>query len=150
MRSAKAFLAEHRFQLPPVCGLDARRMAEPKGRRSGRSSRTQLGWDITDFGSGDFLKCGLFLFTIRNGSAANLKTMSGKTYAEKIMIVEVGQVTPMHFHWQKTEDIINRGGGTLVIQLFNSTPEEALADTEVTVSTDGVQRTAQGGRLKCG
>ena len=32
------------------------------------------------------------------------------------------QVTPFHFHWNKMEDIINRGGGNLLIQLYNSTP----------------------------
>jgi D-lyxose ketol-isomerase len=26
-----------------------------------------LGWDITDFGSGNFYRRGLFLFTLRNG-----------------------------------------------------------------------------------
>ena len=31
----------------------------------------KLGWDITDFGSGEFKKQGLSLFTIRNGCADN-------------------------------------------------------------------------------
>ncbi len=85
-----------------------------------------MGWDITDFGSGDYEKIGLFLFTIRNGRQADLKRMRGKLYAEKLLIADVGQVTPMHFHWNKSEDIINRGGGDLVIQLYNSTPDEAF------------------------
>ena len=67
--------------------------------------------------------------------------MQGKTYAEKIMIVGVDQVTPLHFHWSKMEDIINRGGGKIVIQLFNSAADGKLADTPVTVSTDGVTHT---------
>lgn len=94
-----------------------------------------LGWDITDFGSGDFARIGLFLFTVRNGSLNDPKY--DKTYAEKLMIVEEEQVTPMHFHWNKTEDIINRGGGNLLIQLYNSTDDEKLADTPVSVSQDG-------------
>jgi len=49
------------------------------------------------------------------------------------MVVEEGQITPMHFHWSKAEDIIVRGGGNLVIQLYNSTPREGLARTPVTV-----------------
>ena len=61
------------------------------------------------------------------------------------MMVGVDQITPMHFHWHKTEDIINRGGGDLVIQLYNATPDETLADTDVTISTDGVQRTVKAG-----
>ena len=59
------------------------------------------------------------------------------------MMVGVDQITPMHFHWHKAEDIINRGGGQLVIQLYNSTPAEGLADSDVTISTDGVLRKVQ-------
>jgi D-lyxose ketol-isomerase len=70
----------------------------------------------------------------------------GKTYAEKILIVDPGQVTPLHFHWVKMEDIINRGGGELVIQLYNTTPDENLADGEVTISIDGVERTVEAGQ----
>ena len=72
-------------------------------------------------------KDGLFLFTVRNGSPENIKTMRGKLYCEKIMIVDVNQRTPMHFHWTKVEDIINRGGGKLVIKLFNSTSDDAFS-----------------------
>jgi len=63
-----------------------------------------LGWDLTDFGIGDFHNFGLVLFTIRNGNFRKDK----KPYAEKIMIVEEMQETPMHFHWSKMEDIIMR------------------------------------------
>ena len=81
----------------------------------------QLGWDITDFGAGSFNTLGLFLFTVRNGSQAEMRAKRGKLYCEKLMIVEVGQMTPMHFHWNKVEDIINRGGGKLDIQFYNAT-----------------------------
>jgi D-lyxose ketol-isomerase len=105
----------------------------------------KLGWDITDFGSGDYRKTGLFLFTLRNGSLDNLKTGQGKTYAEKVLISDVDQVTPLHFHWSKTEDIINRGGGRLAIKLYNSTEAEQLADTDVVVNLDGVRHTFKAG-----
>ncbi|HEY5511012.1 MAG TPA: D-lyxose/D-mannose family sugar isomerase [Prolixibacteraceae bacterium] len=95
-----------------------------------------LGWDLTDFGSNDFHHCGLILFTIRNGNFKKDK----KTYAEKAMIVEELQETPMHFHWSKMEDIINRGGGNLVIELYNSTSAELLSDKPFQVKTDGVVR----------
>ena len=65
----------------------------------------KLGWDITDFGSGDFNKKGLVLFTIRNGNIDK----GDKVYCEKIMITDENQETPLHYHWKKTEDIINRG-----------------------------------------
>ncbi len=92
------------------------------------------------FGLGDYKNKGLFLFTIRNGSPANLKTCTGKVYAEKLLIVDDHQITPYHFHWQKVEDIINRGGGRLLIKLYNSTPtEDADRVSAVTVSLDGVE-----------
>lgn len=142
--SAKQFLTEHQFHLPPFAAWTPEEWRR-KGPEVQEIVENQLGWDITDFGSGDFPKCGLFLFTIRNGRPTSLHGTQGKTYAEKIMIVEVGQVTPLHFHWHKTEDIINRGGGKLVVQLYNSTPDEQLARTEVTVSLDGVVREVSAG-----
>jgi D-lyxose ketol-isomerase len=139
-READAFIKAHRFYLPPFAYWTPGDWAT-RGAEAREIVENHLGWDITDFGSGDYQKCGLFLFTVRNGRGDNLKKMQGKTYAEKIMIVGVNQVTPLHFHWSKMEDIINRGGGKLVIQLFNSAADEKLADTPVTVSTDGVTRT---------
>jgi hypothetical protein len=106
---------------------------------------SELGWDITDFGSGEFEKVGLVIFTIRNGTFAELKKAQGKIYAEKILIVQENQVTPTHFHHQKMEDIINRGGGNLVIRLWNSNPDRSLAETPVSVSIDGVRTTVPGG-----
>ena len=64
------------------------------------------------------------MFTIRNGSQDEMRAKRGKLYCEKLLVVGVGQVTPMHFHWNKMEDIINRGGGELEIQLYNATDEE--------------------------
>jgi D-lyxose ketol-isomerase len=102
-----------------------------------------LGWDITDFGLGEFEKKGLLLFTIRNGQFGG--DQYPKPYAEKIMIVGDGQITPLHFHWNKMEDIINRGGGDLVFELFNSNPDEELAKTPVQISVDGLKRTVNPG-----
>jgi D-lyxose ketol-isomerase len=141
MRSAIAFLQEQKFFLPPFAYW-----TPEEWRRRGAQAReiveTQLGWDITDFGGGDFASQGLFLFTIRNGRPGNLAAGTGKLYAEKVLIVAEGQVTPMHFHWGKMEDIINRGGGRLMIQLYNSTADEALDEqTPVRVMTDGLLRT---------
>ena len=45
----------------------------------------------------------------------------------------------MHFHWNKMEDIINRGGGNLVMELFASTPSGGLSRDALTVSIDGVR-----------
>jgi D-lyxose ketol-isomerase len=100
-----------------------------------------LGWDITDFGSGEFAKRGLVLFTIRNGNFQK----QDKLYCEKIMKVGENQETPLHFHWNKSEDIINRGGGNLVIELYKATEHEGLSNEEVTVSIDGVETVVKAG-----
>ena len=144
MREADAFMKAHGFHLPPFAYWTPEDW-RGKGEEVREIVDNQLGWDITDFGQGNYERLGLFLFTIRNGSVENLKTGQGKTYAEKVLIAEVDQVTPMHFHWHKVEDIINRGGGRLAIKLYNSTEDEKLADTEVTVSIDGVRRTFKPG-----
>jgi D-lyxose ketol-isomerase len=138
MRSANQFIRECNFYLPAFAYW-----TPEEWRRKGEEVREivdhKLGWDITDFGSGDFRHTGLFLFTIRNGSPENLKTFQGKIYAEKILIVQVGQVTPYHYHWNKIEDIINRSGGRLMIELYNSLPDGELDRvSEVKVSLDGV------------
>ena len=145
IESAKEFFAKHCFRLPPF-GYWSPSEWKGKGRDADEIRRNRLGWDLTDFGSGSFEKVGLLLFTIRNG---NLKDPANvKNYAEKIMIVEENQVTPFHFHWQKTEDIIVRGGGNLVIELFQSDAKDNFTQETIRVCCDGVQRTlAAGGKV---
>ena len=144
MLEADTFIRQRGFYLPPFAYWRPEDWTT-KGPEAREIVENGLGWDITDFGSGDYQKCGLFLFTVRNGHPRNLETLQGKLYAEKLMIVEVEQVTPMHFHWHKTEDIINRGGGRLALQLYNATVDEDLAPTDVTVSMDGVKQTVKAG-----
>ena len=141
IREADAFIRKHGFYLPPFAHWTPGEW-ETKGPEVGEIVDRKLGWVVTDFNLGDYRRTGLLLFTSRNG---NVKDLQSKQYAEKIMMVDVNQITPMHFHWSKTEDIINRGGGKLVIQLYNSTPAETLADTDVMISTDGVRRTVKAG-----
>lgn len=140
LKNAKAFMAEKQFMLPPWAYWS---VEDWKKNKEGAEEiiDNMLGWDITDFGSGDFYKRGLFLFTIRNGKLG----VDKKTYAEKIMIVEENQETPMHFHWAKMEDIINRGGGNLVIELYNADKNDGLDSTPVHLKTDGVKRTVEPG-----
>ena len=131
-----AFLRERKFALPPFAFWSPADWAA-KGPEADEIRDCGLGWDLTDFGSGDFARRGLVLFTIRNGHNTDAR-YSHKTYCEKVMIVREEQVTPMHFHWAKVEDIIVRGGGNLVIQLYASTPDEGLSWDDVEVSVDGV------------
>jgi D-lyxose ketol-isomerase len=115
IREAKEFIKARGFYLPPFAFWTPEEW-KTKGAEYDEIRINQLGWDLTDFGSGDYEKIGLFLFTIRNG---NLNVPSNrKTYAEKLMLGLPGQVTPYHYHKAKMEDIIHRGGGgDLCIQL---------------------------------
>ncbi|NPD65788.1 D-lyxose/D-mannose family sugar isomerase [Lichenicola cladoniae] len=80
-----------------------------------------LGWDVTDFGGGRFEEEGLLLFTVRNGIVGSTEA-GNRPYAEKIMISRRDQLTPLHRHVQKVEDIINRfslsPNALLAIRLF--------------------------------
>ncbi len=105
-----------------------------------------LGWDVTDYGLGDFNKYGLLLFTIRNGNY-KLRDKYPKGYAEKIMIVKVNQICTMHFHWKKREDIINRGGGVLSIKLYKADKNEDLGKEDFSVTIDGVRHDLKAGDI---
>jgi D-lyxose ketol-isomerase len=136
---------QYKFLLPPFAHWTLTDW-RTKGEECREIITQQLGWDITDFGSGDFKKIGLGIITIRNGVFEQAKNGVGKSYAEKILLVDEEQITPTHFHYSKMEDIINRGGGELVIQLWNSTPDEQLdKKTPVVVSMDGVTVTVRAG-----
>ena len=140
---AKDFAAGHGFHLPPFAFWTPQDWAQ-KGHECDEIRRNMLGWDITDFGSGQFSRSGLAIFTIRNGN--NTNPDDPKPYAEKLLLLREGQLCPLHFHWKKIEDIINRAGGNLAIRLFGSTGEEEVdRESPVTVSTDGVVRTVPAG-----
>jgi len=98
-----------------------------------------LGWDITDYGSGDFSKIGFVKFTIRNGK--------DKGYCEKIMIMEGTQVCPMHYHKNKVEDIINRGGSNLCFQLYHSDKDGNFTDEPLKIRFDGIERIIKPGEV---
>ena len=141
---ALAFMREKQFLLPRFATWTPDEW-RAKGPEASEIVTSELGWDITDFGSGDFKKIGLVIFTIRNGTFAELKKPQGKIYAEKMLIIQENQITPTHFHHQKMEDIINRGGGDLTIQLWNVKDDNSRADTPVTVSVDGTKVTVPAG-----
>jgi D-lyxose ketol-isomerase len=139
------FFEEHRFSLPPFAHWTLEAWRE-RGREADEIRQRQLGWDVTDFNSGLFASCGLTLFTLRNGVFNAVS--HHESYAEKIMMVRERQITPLHRHDRKTEDIINRGNSTtgdLVVQLYNSTEGGGLANTPVTVTCDGITRRTEAG-----
>ena len=140
IRQADDFIRSFGFALPPFAYWSP---AEMKSRKDQISNivDARLGWDITDYGQGDFENFGLFLFTSRNGRQADLEAGGGMCYAEKIMISRENQLSPMHRHIVKAEDIINRGGGTLVLEMFESDPDGNVdEERDVVVHTDGLRR----------
>jgi len=143
-QDAVDFFREHHFRMPPWTVWLPKRWQEA-GSSCQEIKDCALGWDITDFGSGDFEKIGLLLFTIRNGKMRD--PAYKKTYAEKIMIVRENQVTPIHFHWYKHEDIINRGGGRLKVQLWQSKNEAELAKETFVIHCDGIAIDAEPGHI---
>ncbi len=140
---AKNLLQECRFTLPSFAYWGAEEWKQHKDELD-TIRKTMLGWDITDYGSGDFHKVGAVLFTIRNGDVND--PSCGTPYCEKVLLMEDGQVLPLHFHYTKTEDIINRGGGTLVIRLYNSKEDESVDyESDVEYVSDGIRHTVHAG-----
>ncbi len=139
MGQAAEMIARHGFVLPPFANWTP---DEFRARRKDAAHviDSRCGWDITDFGSGDFDRLGLFLFTLRNGRLADLQRGGGMCYAEKLLISRQDQVCPTHSHIIKAEDIINRGGATLVVELYGSDEYGAFAeDRGGTVWCDGIR-----------
>ncbi|HIZ22634.1 MAG TPA: D-lyxose/D-mannose family sugar isomerase [Candidatus Blautia faecigallinarum] len=134
LKEMEAMINKHCFALPPFCNFTPEEWKE-KGHEYDEIRDNMLGWDITDYGLGKFDEVGFSLITIRNGNTKMDKYT--KTYAEKLLYIREGQTSPMHFHWTKMEDIINRGGGNVLIRVYNSTKDEKFADTPVTVHCDG-------------
>jgi D-lyxose ketol-isomerase len=144
LMDAVKFIASMNFKLPPFAFWSPEDWAT-KSSEYDEIRDNMLGWDITDFASGDFMNVGLLLFALRNGNASDSRYV--KPYAEKLLIVEEEQVTPFHFHRSKMEDIINRGGGNLMVQVFNSIADGEFGSTPVILSLDGRSCEAAAGSI---
>ncbi|MEM0906012.1 MAG: D-lyxose/D-mannose family sugar isomerase [Pseudomonadota bacterium] len=143
LRAAQAFFDSHNVRLPPFAHLEPTALASLTDTSI---IKNRLGWDVTDYGRGQFEEYGLLLFTARNGTLANLTAQRGIVYAEKMMISRHNQYSPMHRHYTKTEDIINRAGARLVIELFAPNEEGFIdRDAEVEVAIDGLMKTFPAG-----
>jgi D-lyxose ketol-isomerase len=139
---ALIFFKEMNFHLPPFATFSLDDWSHSKTRAK-EIFDLKLGWDITDFGLGNFEEKGLFLFTLRNGVLNS--NIYSKSYAEKIMIVQENQLTPLHYHRNKREDIINRGGGDLVFQFYQSVSPQKLSRGEIELMVDGFKRVFSAG-----
>lgn len=143
IRRMEALANSSGFVLPPFCAWTPEDW-QGKNHEYDEIRDNMLGWDVTDYGTGDFAQTGFTLITLRNGSITKSDPCK-KPYAEKLLMLLEGQYSPMHFHWSKMEDIINRGGGTVLIRVYNAAPDETLADTDVTVRKDGRAYTVAAG-----
>ena len=144
LREMEGMIREYRCFLPDFCHLTPEEW-QTKGHEYDEVRDNLLGWDITDYGLGKFDEVGFSLITIRNGNL-KMREKYPKPYAEKLLYLKEGQYSPMHFHWAKMEDIINRGGGTVLIRVYNSLPDEELdKESPVTVHIDGHAMTVPAG-----
>lgn len=134
IKEMEGLVKKHGFELPPFCGWSPQEW-EDKNNEYDEIRDNLLGWDITDYGLGDFDKVGFALITLRNGNQNNPKYK--KVYAEKLLMLKEGQTSPLHFHWKKAEDIINRGGGVMIIRLYEDDGDGQLSNKNVMVNSDG-------------
>ncbi|MEN3792231.1 D-lyxose/D-mannose family sugar isomerase [Fulvimarina sp. MAC3] len=148
MADAAEMIAAHGFVLPPFANWTPEDFKARKGEAR-HVIDSRCGWDITDYGAGRYDEMGLFLFTLRNGQLSDLSAGQGMCYAEKLLISRENQLSPMHTHVIKAEDIINRGSATLVVELFGSDESGSFSETAGgRVMCDGVWRDyAPGERL---
>ena len=66
LRELEAMCEQYHCYLPPFCHFTPEEL-ETKGHEYDEVRDCCLGWDITDYGMGDFDKFGFSLITIRNG-----------------------------------------------------------------------------------
>lgn len=144
LREMERMITDYRIALPAFCRFSPEEWKE-KGHAWDEIRENMLGWDITDYGLGRFDEVGFSLITLRNGNL-NRKETYPKPYAEKLLYLKEGQYSPMHFHWYKMEDIINRAGGNVLIRVYNALPDEEIdRESAVTVHLDGETRTVPAG-----
>jgi hypothetical protein len=69
-------------------------------------------------------------------------------YVERVMFSQVHQVNPMHLHRAITSDLANRGGGDLVIQLYNAGARGGLdEESRVPIHVNGIFYNIRAGGL---
>lgn len=102
-----------------------------------------MGWDVTDFGTGNFEHVGRTIFTLRNGLVGSSKYK--KTYAQKVSHMRENQKSPIHYHKMKMEDIINHCGGNIIIRLWTKTPSNKASKANVECILDGLKQVVEAG-----
>lgn len=145
IKQAKVRMDEFNITLP-MFGYWTKEDWKKNISKAGILVERMFGWDVTDFGSDDFEHTGAVLFTVRNGDK-NDKELK-QPYAEKYIVLndKTEQEIPLHYHIYKTEDIINRAGGILVVQMYHRTADDKLdTEKEIEVYMDGIKHTFKPG-----
>jgi len=144
IETAKAVFAALGLHLPPFAFWTVEDW-QTRGEEADEIRKGKLGWDVTDFGLGKFPEWGRTLFTLRNGYRQN--GGYSKVYGEKFILNPPNQKPPLHFHRSKMEDIINRGGGNILVRLYKATDEGTCSQEDFTVQVDGVTRSMKPGSI---
>ncbi len=145
IKFAQKVLAENKFFLPKIAYFSKMDWLQHKEEQR-LAIENGMGWDVTDYGHDRFDEFGLCVFTLRNGNMRSGE--SHVPYSEKVLVMKPGQRLPLHMHGTKIEDIINRGGGVLKIQLYNAIDDETIDyENDVTVFCDAVEHTVEAGGI---
>ena len=68
IREMEELMEQCGFKVPPFCAWTPREW-KSKGEEYREIRENRLGWDITDYGLGNFDQVGFALITLRNGNA---------------------------------------------------------------------------------
>jgi D-lyxose ketol-isomerase len=142
-QAAEAFARFH-MALPPWASWTVADWCD-KGHEFDEIRHCMLGWDVTDFGSGQLKQIGRTLLTLRNGTSRF--PGYAKTYAEKLLFDPEGQRAPAHFHRSKREDICCRAGGNILVRLTAADEQGQPSGGPLQVSVDGHLRTVVPGEV---
>jgi len=157
---ARDFFGAYRFKLPKWAAWSAINW-DYSGEEMQAIKDCQLGWDVTDFGLGDFTRQGMTFFMLRNGDPsrkpvpensedlpAETSKGLGRDYSEKIMLGQMNQTLPFIALKKRAHDLINRGGGDLVVQVHRSTPEHDLdEESRVPIQVNGIAYNIKAGGI---
>ena len=86
LKRMEAKIKEYKISLPPFAAFTPEEW-KTLGHEYDEIRDNMLGWDITDYGLGDFNKTGFSLITIRNGNQ-KMSDKYPKPYAEKLLQIK--------------------------------------------------------------
>ena len=86
IKQFEALLDQYRFRIPPYLSFTPEEWAD-KNHEWDEIRDNMLGWDITDYGEGDFEHKGLALITLRNGNELSLDFSVVENEGAKVLAV---------------------------------------------------------------